>query len=186
MEVAVYKQHHRADPRQATSQAVELTTPWHALRCKPSDHWQALGGGKEKYPQTLAHNTDINKTRGRENRTHSVMEQTIRTYRDEIANISSLITLYLEQNKETHYSVRSHAYDPNPYISVITKDIDYIDGTTLSSIVEIVEQNHKDTWYTYHVNGCKIIVTTESGTMIDAYGMKLTFTFYEHSNEESK
>lgn len=114
------------------------------------------------------------------------MEQTIRTYRDEISEISSLITLYLAQNKDKHYSVRGHAYDPNPYIAVITTDIDYFDGTTLSRIVEIVEQHHKDTWYTYHVTGCKIIVTTESGTMIDAYGMKLTFTFYEHTNKESK
>lgn len=114
------------------------------------------------------------------------MEETIRTYRDEVAHIATLITLYLVKNKDTHYRVRPAAYDPNPTISVITTDIDYIDGTRLSQIVEIVEKNHKETWYTYHVTGSKIIVTTESGTMIDAYGMKLTFNFYEHKNSESK
>lgn len=114
------------------------------------------------------------------------MEQTIRTYRDEIADISSLITLYLVQNKDTHYRARGGAYDPDPTISVITKDIDYFDGTILSRIVEIVEKNHKLSWYTYSVTGCKIIVTTESGTMIDAYGMKLVFNFYEHQNQESE
>ncbi len=114
------------------------------------------------------------------------MEETIRTYRDEVSNISSLITLYLVQNKDTHYRVSGRAYDPDPTISVITKDIDNIDGTTLSKIVEIVEKNRKETWYTYHVTGCKIIVTTKSGTMIDAYGMKLTFNFYEHHNIESE
>lgn len=97
-----------------------------------------------------------------------------------------MIMNYLETNKGSHYSVRSRAYDPDPTISVITTDIDYIDGTILSKIVEIVEKNHKDTWYTYGVSGCKIIVTTESGTMIDAYGMKLTFNFYEHQNSESE
>lgn len=82
--------------------------------------------------------------------------------------------------------VKGRAYEPDPTISVITKDIDYIDGTRLKQIVEIVEKNHKESWYTYHVTGCKIIVTTESGTMIDAYGMRLTFNFYEHKNQESK
>ena len=114
------------------------------------------------------------------------MEETIKTYRDEIADISSLITLYLVQDKNTHYEVRSGAYNPQPYINVITKDIDYFNGTILSKIVEIVEKNHQISWYTYHVTGCKIIVTTESGTMIDAYGMKLTFNFYEHKEQESK
>lgn len=114
------------------------------------------------------------------------MEQTILNYRDEVANIASLITLYLIQNKDTHYRVRPNAYAPDPTISVISTDIDYIDGTRLSQIVEIVEKNHKLSWYTYHVTGSKIIVTTESGTMIDAYGMKLTFNFYEHLNTESE
>lgn len=114
------------------------------------------------------------------------MEETIRTYRDEVAHIASLITLYLEQNKDTHYRVKPNAYAPDPTISVITKDIDYIDGTTLSKIVEIVEKNHKETWYTYHVTGCTIIVTTDTGTMINAEGVRLTFNFYEHQNSESK
>lgn len=114
------------------------------------------------------------------------MNETTISYREEIANISSLITLYLVQQKDPHYDVRGLAYAPNPTISVITKDIDYFDGTRLNNIVEIVEKNHNETWYTYHVTGCKIIVTTESGTMIDAYGMKLTFNFYEHKKEESK
>lgn len=114
------------------------------------------------------------------------MEETIKTYRDEVVNISSLITLYLIHNKDTHYTVRGRAYDPDPTISVITKDIDYIDGTTLSNIVEIVEKNHKETWYTYHVTGCTIIVTTDTGTMINAEGVRLTFNFYEHHNSESE
>lgn len=45
MEAALYKQHHRADTRPATSQAVEMTTHLHAIRCKPLDLRQALGGG---------------------------------------------------------------------------------------------------------------------------------------------
>lgn len=114
------------------------------------------------------------------------MEETIKTYRDEIADISSLITLYLIQNKDTHYRVRGLAYNPDPTISVITTDIDYIDGTTLSKIVEIVENNHKKSWYTYHVTGCQIIVTTASGTMINADGVRLTFNFYEHKEQESE
>ena len=93
------------------------------------------------------------------------------TWRDEIANISSLIMQYLTQLKETHYEVRGRSYAPDPTISVITKDIDYFDGTRLNQIVEIVRANHKKSWYTYHVTGCKIIVKTESGTMIDVYGM---------------
>lgn len=114
------------------------------------------------------------------------MEETIKTYRDEIAEISSLITSYLESDEQTHYEVRSGAYNPQPFINVITKDIDYFDGTILSSIVEIVNKNHQKSWYTYHLTGCKIIVTTNTGTMIDAYGMKLTFNFYEHQDPESK
>lgn len=114
------------------------------------------------------------------------MEEKITTYRDEIANISTLITLYLVHQKDTHYEVRGRAYDPDPTISVITKDIDYFDGTRLKAIVDIVEKNHNETWYTWHVTGCKVIVTTESGTMIDAYGMRLTFNFYEHKKEETK
>lgn len=108
------------------------------------------------------------------------------SYREEIANISSLITLYLVQQKDTHYEVRGRAYNPDPTISVITKDIDYFDGTRLKNIVDIVEKNHNLTWYTYHVTGCKIIVKTESGTMIDAYGTRLTFNFYEHKKEETE
>lgn len=114
------------------------------------------------------------------------MEETIKTYRDEVVNITLLIRLFLEQNKDTHYMVKGRAYDPDPTISVVTTDIDYIDGTRLSQFVEIVEMNCKETWYTYHVTGCEIIVTTESGTMINAYGMKLTFNFYEHKENESK
>lgn len=114
------------------------------------------------------------------------MNETIISYREEIAKISSLITLYLVQQKDTHYEVRGRAYDPNPTISVITKDIDYFDGTRLKNIVDIVEKNHNETWYTWHVTGCKVIVTTKSGTMIDAYGIKLTFNFYEHSKEETE
>lgn len=114
------------------------------------------------------------------------MEETIKTYRDEVVNIASIITLYLVQNKDTHYKVRGRAYDPDPTISVITKDIDYIDGTTLSNIVELVEKNHKETWYTYHVTGCTIIVTTDTGTMINAEGVRLTFNFYESNKSESK
>lgn len=114
------------------------------------------------------------------------MNETLITWRDEITNISSLITLYLVHQKDTHYRVKSGAFNPNPFISVITNDIDYFDGTRLKQIVEIVEKNHKETWYTYHVTGCKIIVKTESGTMIDAYGMQLTFNFYEHKEEETK
>lgn len=108
------------------------------------------------------------------------------TYRDEIANISSLLTLFLVQNKETHYEVRGVAYNPQPFINVITTDIDYFDGIILSNLVRIVEQNINKTWYTYHLTGCTIIVTTQSGTMIDAYGVKLTFNFYEIKNIESK
>lgn len=114
------------------------------------------------------------------------MEETIKTYRDEIVNISSLITLYLVKQGDTHYRVKGRAYDPDPTISVITTDIDYIDGTRLSDIVQIVEKYHKETWYTYHVTGCQIIVTTESGTMINADGVRLTFNFYEHKEQESK
>lgn len=97
-----------------------------------------------------------------------------------------MIMNYLETNKDSHYRVRGRAYDPDPTISVITTDIDYIDGTILSKIVEIVEKNHKETWYTYHVTGHQIIVTTETGTMINADGVRLTFNFYEHQNSESK
>ena len=114
------------------------------------------------------------------------MNETTITWRDEIANISSLITLYLVHEKDTHYEVRGRSYESNPTISVITKDIDYIDGTRLKNIVGIVEKNHKKTWYTYHVTGCKIIVKTESGTMIDAFGIRLTFNFYEHKEEETE
>lgn len=114
------------------------------------------------------------------------MEETIRTYRNEIVDISLQIRLYLEEQKDNHYDVRAHAYNADPTITVITKDIDYFDGTRLSQIIEIVEKNHKETWYTYHVTGSKIIVKTQSGTMIDAYGMKLVFNFYEHQNSESK
>lgn len=114
------------------------------------------------------------------------MTDTTITWRDEVTNISSLITLYLTQQKDTHYTVRGRSYEPDPTISVITKDIDYFDGTRLKEIVGIVEKNHKKTWYTYHVTGCKIIVTTESGTMIDAFGIRLTFNFYEHKEEETK
>jgi hypothetical protein len=114
------------------------------------------------------------------------MEETITTYRDEIADISIQIRLYLGKQIDTHYDVRAYAYNADPTISVITKDIDYFDGTILSNIVDIVEKNHKLTWYTYHVTGCKIIVTTETGTMIDAYGIKLTFNFYEHHNTETE
>lgn len=114
------------------------------------------------------------------------MNETIRTYSDEIVDIASLLTHYLEATKEFHYEVRGGAYSPNPYIIVRTKDIDYFDGTTLSQLVDIVEKNHQKSWYTYSVSGTKIIVTTETGTMIDAYGMKLTFNFYEHLNTETK
>ena len=114
------------------------------------------------------------------------MNETTITWRDEIANISSLITLYLTQQKETHYKVKGRSYEPDPTISVITTDIDYFDGTRLNQIVEIVRANHKKSWYTYHVTGNKIIVTTESGTMIDVYGMRLTFNFFEHKKEETK
>ena len=108
------------------------------------------------------------------------------TWRDEIANICYLITQYLVKQKDSHYKTRGRAYDPDPTISVITTDIDYFDGTRLNQIVEIVRANHKKSWYTYHVTACKIIVTTESGTKIDAYGMKLIFNFYEHKKEETK
>lgn len=114
------------------------------------------------------------------------MEETIKTYREEIANISSLITLYLVKDKNPHYEVRSGAYSPQPYINVITTDFDYFDGTTLSRIVEIVETNHQKSWFTYYLTGCKIIVKTETGTMIDAYGIRLTFDFYELKEMESK
>lgn len=114
------------------------------------------------------------------------MEETIKTYRDEIADISSLLTLYLVQDKNSHYEVRGGAYAPQPYINVITTDIDYFDGTILSNLIRIVEKNIKKTWYTYHLTGYTIIVTTQSGTMIDADGVKLTFNFYEINNMESK
>lgn len=114
------------------------------------------------------------------------MTDTTISWRDEIAYISALITHVLITEKDTHYEVRGRSYEPNPTISVITKDIDYFDGTRLKEIVGIVEKNHKKTWYTYHVTGCKIIVTTESGTMIDAFGIRLTFNFYEHKEEETE
>lgn len=114
------------------------------------------------------------------------MTDTTITWRDEIVYISALITNVLITQKDTHYEVRVRSLESYPTISVITKDIDYFDGTRLKEIVGIVEKNHKKTWYTYHVTGCKIIVTTESGTMIDAFGIKLVFSFYEHKEEETK
>ena len=108
------------------------------------------------------------------------------SYRDEVASIACKLMNFFKERNDEHYDVSPRAYAPDPFIAVVTKDIDYFDGTILNNIVKIVEENHKESWYTYHVTGCKIIVTTKSGTMIDAYGMKLTFNFYEHKEEETE
>lgn len=55
-EVALYKQHSRADPRQAPLDAVEQTTLWDAQRSQPSDHRQAIGRGNKTcimYPHKI-------------------------------------------------------------------------------------------------------------------------------------
>lgn len=55
-EGALYKQHRRADPRQAPLDAVELTTLWDAQCSQPSDPWQAIGRGKQMcimYPHKI-------------------------------------------------------------------------------------------------------------------------------------
>ena len=114
------------------------------------------------------------------------MTDTIYCYRDEIATIACRLINLLKERNDKHYDVRPGAYAPEPYITIVTKDIDYIDGTRLENFLNIAKENCTASIFTWHVTGCKIIVTTESGTMIDAYGMKLTFNFYERKKEETE
>lgn len=114
------------------------------------------------------------------------MEERIFTYRDEIAAIAGKLINYLKERDDAHYDIRAGAYTPNPYINIVTKDIDYADGTRLEDFLRIVKENCTSSIFIWGVSGCKIIVETKSGNSIDAFGMKIQFNFFERKKKETK
>lgn len=114
------------------------------------------------------------------------MNETIFTYRDEISCIYRKLMDYIKGRKEVHYEIVPGAYAPNPYIYIVTKDIDYIDGTRLEAFESIVKTNCKQSIFTWGVETCKIIVETKMGHKIYAFGLKIQFNFYERKEEENR
>lgn len=114
------------------------------------------------------------------------MEETILSYRDEIAVIACKLINYLKIRKDEHYDIRPGAYAPQPYINIVTKDIDHVDGTRLEDFIKIVKENCTASVFIWDVSGCKIIVETKKGTSIDAFGMKIQFNFFERKKEETE
>lgn len=114
------------------------------------------------------------------------MIETILSYRDEIAAIAIKLINYLKEQNDEHYDIRPGAYAPQPYINIVTKDIDYVDGTRLENFIRIVKENCSSTLFIWGVSGCKIIVETKSGNSIDAFGMKIQFNFFERKKEETE
>lgn len=114
------------------------------------------------------------------------MEKTISTYRVEIEEIYIKLSDYIKRRKEVHYEIRPAADGPTPYIAIITKDIDYIDGTRLEAFEKIVKENCTQSIYEWGIEGCSMIVKTETGQYIKAFGLKILFTFYERTKEETK
>lgn len=114
------------------------------------------------------------------------MTDTTFTYRDEIAVTACKLINYLKERNDAHYDIRPGAYAPEPYINIVTKDIDYVDGTRLENFLRIVEETITSSVFIWGVSGCKIIVETKSGNTIDAFGMKIQFNFFERKNEETK
>lgn len=114
------------------------------------------------------------------------MNETIFTYRDEIAAIACKLINYLKERNDEHYDIRPGAYAPQPYINIVTTDIDYAGGTRLENFLRIVKENCTSSHFIWGVSGCKIIVETKSGNSIDAFGMKIQFNFYEIKEEETE
>lgn len=108
------------------------------------------------------------------------------SYRDEIAAIACKLINYLKEQNDAHYDIRPGAYAPEPYINIVTKDIDYAGGTRLENFLRIVKENCTLAEFIWGVSGCKIIVETKSGNSIDAFGMKIQFNFFEIKEEETK
>ena len=64
--------------------------------------------------------------------------------------------------------------------------IDYVDGTRLENFLRIVKENITSSVFIWGVEGCKIIVETNTGSSIDAFGQKVRFYFFKSQKEETK
>lgn len=114
------------------------------------------------------------------------MTDTTFEYRDEIAVTVSKLISYLKEQNDAHYDIRPGAYAPEPFINIVTTDIDYVDGTRLENFLRIVKENITMSQFIWGVEGCKIIVETNTGTRIDAFGQKVRFYFFKNQKEETK
>jgi hypothetical protein len=114
------------------------------------------------------------------------MTETTFDYRDEIAVTVSKLMDYLKEQDDAHYDIRPGAYAPEPFINIVTTDIDYVDGTRLENFLRIVKENITMSQFIWGVEGCKIIVETNTGTRIDAFGQKVRFYFFKNQKEETK
>lgn len=114
------------------------------------------------------------------------MTNTTIDYRDEIAVTASKLINYLKEQDDAHYRIHPGAYAPEPFINIVTTDIDYVDGTRLENFLRIVKENITSSVFIWGVEGCKIIVETNTGSSIDALGQKVRFYFYERKKKETK
>ena len=114
------------------------------------------------------------------------MTNTTIDYRDEIAVTACKLINYLKEQDDAHYNIRPGAYAPEPFINIVTTDIDYVDGTRLENFLRIVKENITASQFIWGVEGCKIIVETNTGTRIDAFGQKVRFYFFKSQREETK
>lgn len=93
---------------------------------------------------------------------------------------------FIKGRKEVHFDILPHAYEPHPTIEVVTKDLDYIDGTRIKQFVSIVEENITKSILIWGVEYNPIIVETKSKTQMYANGLKIKFHFYPREQKETK
>ena len=114
------------------------------------------------------------------------MEKTKLQYRDEIAMAVCDLLNFIKGRKEVHYDILPGAYAPKPYIEIITKDIDYIDGTRIKQFESIVKENITQCLITWGVEYYPHVIETKSGTRVYASGLKIKFHFYPKEEEKAK
>lgn len=112
------------------------------------------------------------------------MKQELENFLNEISNIQTLLSLWNLHKANDWYRIQKSENLDTISIVLTPYEEDYIINGHIENIVEIVKENSKLSWHTYHIGVTSFLVQHKKGHMITAIAPQITLNFHMHESDE--
>lgn len=112
------------------------------------------------------------------------MKKELENFLNEISNIQTLLSLWNLHKAHDWYRIQKTEKLDTISIVLTPRDEDYIINGHIENIEEILKENSKLSWHTYHIGVTSFLVEHKKGHMITAIAPQIILNFHMHETEE--